>query len=86
MVASGVLKECALSSAFCRICWETRRRSCTSLSKSRATLDSSGTTLRWLKALSPMRPWLISAATSRKRRRLRRMLTATSRAMTASTR
>ena len=47
MAASGVLKECALSSADWRICCETRRRSCTSLSKSRATLDSSGTTLRW---------------------------------------
>ncbi len=46
MAASGVLKECALSSADWRICCDKRLRSITSLSKSCATLDSSGTMLR----------------------------------------
>src|SRR3984893_9375320 len=55
MAASGVLKECALSSADWRICCETPRRSWTSLSKSRATLESWGTRLRWLEAEPPLR-------------------------------
>ena len=39
-----------LNTSIGRPYWETRASSRTSLSKSRATLDSSGTTLRWLKA------------------------------------
>ena len=50
MAASGVLKEWALSSADWRICCDRCLRSSTSLSKSRATLDSSGTMLRCEKA------------------------------------